>query len=68
MVMRWLIQEWIAQWLGLRDRLRRVNCDALGIQQISLACARGCGAEHTANRALAGIDVLEEARGHGGDF
>ncbi len=22
MVMRWLIQEWIAQWLGLRDRLR----------------------------------------------
>jgi hypothetical protein len=22
MVMRWLIQEWIAQWLGLRERLR----------------------------------------------
>ena len=22
MVMHWLIQEWIAQWLGLRDRLR----------------------------------------------
>ncbi len=27
MVMRWLIQEWIAQWLGLRDRLRAAPAD-----------------------------------------
>ena len=37
MVMRWLIQEWIAQWLGLRDRLRSVPADQdtwwLGIRE-----------------------------------
>ena len=27
MLTRWLIQEWIAQWLGLRDRLREPTHD-----------------------------------------
>ena len=37
MVMRWLIQEWIAQWLGLRDRLSAAPGDQdawwLGIRE-----------------------------------
>ncbi len=30
MLTRWLIQEWIAQWLGLRDRLRDTPREADG--------------------------------------
>jgi hypothetical protein len=37
MVMHWISQEWIAQWLGVRDRLRRQDPEAdawwLGIRE-----------------------------------
>src|ERR1700746_3592272 len=51
-----------------RKRLRRINCDAPSIHQIPFTRVGRRGAKRTTDCALAGIDVLEEVRGHGRDL